>query len=150
MKPKRIKPVLPIELVVAGEQAKNFRSEPRFSFRVEWLVGVNNGYGKYWGWRKIHGVTKAYSAGSMEEMLHAIQSSHLAVGQTPGCRHEVSRHAKCFKCGRVIKGNHSNEACLNNRRHQAEWARVMRELKAKYARERKEMEANEADQKTDG
>lgn len=100
--------MLPAELAVANEQLA--RSDGRFRFGVSYRVyslvfanGVRIRKPSLW------------SAGSMEELLHAMTAAEMAMEACPGVKREKpSRGAvdnlRCIKCGTMRRKGHGHTA----------------------------------------
>ena len=74
-------------------------------------------------WRYVRTTSRMWTAGSVEEMLHAIQAAALAVDRSPGIRAKppADIRAHCLGCGRLNVGpDHTIEVCAEAIRESAQ------------------------------
>lgn len=124
--PRFLPPVLPVELHVVQEQIR--ARDGRFRFRVQWYVLGSSIYNLV----SVRRTTK-WSAGTIEEMLHAIEAANTAIGSCPGIRpDELPTKDRCPECGQLYNFGHTPAACkkaLDNARKQAAMGSYTRRLK---------------------
>ena len=88
---------------MAGQLA----GEGRFKFRCQWFVG-----NMHTGSKVIARTHHTWTAGSVEEMLAAIQAAKIAVEGMPGIGQLVRQTKKCGRCGAFIgQRSHTTEQC---------------------------------------
>jgi hypothetical protein len=100
-------PVLPVELLAIQEQLRT--KDGRFRFQLAWRLAHKEGWGYWYQFRAIRGRHTLWSAGSVEELLHAISAAEVAMEGCAGVRREGSQRRwndqqnRCPRCGRLRK-----------------------------------------------
>jgi len=98
----------PVEVVIVQGQVGSL--DGRFSFRLEWRVRSGIGASIPYVTTKLNSI---WSAGSVEEMLHAVQAAELAVAMCPGVKRAPRWVAKR---GRPMDPRHDHVICSTCKR----------------------------------